>query len=100
MIKANPTIFKFYLSMMDSFSEYLSNRYTESSLDNPDYYKTIIIQKIVQMFHTLERLVEESQDEVSARCVLRGILDSVTAYCFIYQREDKCDIRKDKILII
>lgn len=75
--------------MMDSFSEYLSNKYTESSLDNPDHYKTIIIQKIVRMFHTLERLVKESQDEVSARCVLRGILDSVTTYCYIYQREDR-----------
>ena len=89
MIKANPTIFKFYLSIMDSFSEYLSNKYTEGSLDNPNHYKTIIIQKVVRMFHTLERLVKESQDEVSARCVLRGILDSVTAYCFVYQREDR-----------
>ena len=89
MIKANPTIFKFYLSIMDSLSEYLSNKYTEASLDNPNHYKTIIIQKIVRMFHTLERLVEESQDEVSARCVLRGILDSVTTYCFIYQRDDR-----------
>ena len=74
---------------MDSLSEYLSNKYTEASLDNPNHYKTIIIQKIVRMFHTLERLVEESQDEVSARCVLRGILDSVTTYCFIYQRDDR-----------
>lgn len=74
---------------MDSFSEYLSNKYTETSIDNPNHYKTIIIQKVVRMFHTLERLVKESQDEVSARCVLRGILDSVTAYCFLYQREDR-----------
>lgn len=92
MIKANPTVFKLYLEMMDSFSEYLSQKYSESSLDNPDYYKTIIIQKIVRMFHTLDTLVKEYNDEVSARCVLRGILDSVTTYCFIYQREDKDEI--------
>ena len=92
MIKANPTIFKFYLTMMDSFSEYLSQKYSDSSLGNPNHYKTIIIQKVVRMFHTLEQLVKETQDEVSARCVLRGILDSVTTYCFIYQREDKCDM--------
>lgn len=92
MIKANPIIFKFYLTMMDSFSEYLSQKNSDSSLDNPNHYKTIIIQKVVRMFHTLEQLVKETQDEVSARCVLRGILDSVTSYCFIYQREDKCDM--------
>ena len=89
MIKANPTIFKFYLSMMDSFSEYLSNKYSEATLDDPNHYKTVIIQKIVLMFHTLEQLVKGAQDEVSARCVLRGILDSVTVFCFIYQREDR-----------
>ena len=92
MIKANPTIFKFYLSMMDSFSEYLSNKYSEATLDDPNHYKTVIIKKIVRMFHTLEQLVRETQDEVSARCVLRGILDSVTTYCFIYQREDIYDM--------
>ena len=92
MIKANPTIFKLYLSMMDSFSGFLSQKYTEVSLDNPNHYKTIIIQKVVRMFHTLEQLVKETQDEVSARCVLRGILDSVTTYCFIYQREDIYDM--------
>ena len=89
MIKANPTIFKFYLSMMDSFSEYLSNKYSEATLDDPNHYKTVIIKKIVRMFHTLEQLVRETQDEVSARCVLRGILDSVTVFCFIYQREER-----------
>jgi len=92
MIMANPTIFKFYLTMLESFSEYLSKKYSDSSLENPDRYKSIIIQKIVRMFHTLEELTTGTQDEASARCVLRGILDSVTAYCFIYQREDKCDM--------
>ena len=82
MIKANPTIFKFYLAIMDSFSEYLSHKYSDKSLDNPNHYKTIIIQKIIRMFHTLVKLTQETQDEVSARCVLRGILDSVTVYCF------------------
>lgn len=92
MVKANPTILKFYLAMMDSFSEHLSKKYSGSSLDNPDHYKTIILQKIVRMFHTLEQITKETHDEVSARCILRGILDSVTTYCFIYQRKDKDDM--------
>lgn len=92
MITANLQVFKFYLAMMDSFSEYLSKKYPEGSLDNPDHHKSIIIQKIVKMFHTLERLAIESHDEVSARSVLRSILDSVTVYCFIYEREDKDEV--------
>lgn len=92
MIKANPTIFMIYLAMMDSFSEHLSQKYSSSTLDNPDHYKTIILQKIVRMFHTLEQIIKEPHDEVSARCVLRGILDSVTTYCFIYQRKDRIDM--------
>ena len=83
MIKANYTIFKFYLTSLDFFSEYLSQKYMESSSENTDHYRTIIIQKIVRMFHTLEILTNENQDEVSARCVLRGILDSVATYAFI-----------------
>lgn len=92
MIKANLTIFKFYLTLMDFFSEYLSRKYTESSLESTDHYRTVIIQKIVHMFHTLEMLTNESQDGVSVRCVLRGILDNVATYCFIYQRDDENEI--------
>lgn len=92
MIKANLTIFKFYLTLMDFFSEYLSRKYTESSLESTGHYRTVIIQKIVRMFHTLEMLTNECQDGVSVRCVLRGILDNVASYCFIYQRDDENEI--------
>lgn len=44
------------------------------------------------MFHSLELLTKDTLDEVSARCVLRGILDSVTTYSFIYQRMDVNDM--------
>lgn len=77
---------------MDYFSEYLSRKYENSSSETLAHYKTVIIQKIVRMFHTLEMLINESHDGVSARCVLRGILDNVATYCFIYQRDDKNEI--------
>ena len=86
--------------MMDSFSEYLSKKYPEGSLDDPDHLKAIIIQKIVKMFHTLERLAIESHDEVSARSVLRSILDSITVYCFIYEKEDKDEVLFRHLLYI
>ncbi len=92
MIKANPTIFKFYLLMMDSFSDYISQKYTIKSIGNPDHYKTIIIKKIVGIFHTLNKLTKRTQDEVSCRCVLRSILDNITTYCFIYERDDVDEI--------
>lgn len=93
MVKANTTIFQFYLAMMDSFREYLSEKFpVSSSIEDTKHFQTVIITKIVQMFHTLELLTKNSFDEVSARCVLRGILDSVTAYSFIYQREDENDM--------
>ena len=92
MIKANPTLFKVYLSIMDSFSENLSKKNTDSSIENPDHFKAGVIRKIVQMFHTLEIITKETKDEVSSRCVLRGILDNVTTYCFIYDRDDKNDM--------
>ncbi len=78
--------------MMDSFSEYLFQKYSEVTLDNPNHFKTIIIQKVVRMFHTFNSLVKESQDEVSIRCVLRGLLDNVIVYSFIYEREDEEDV--------
>ena len=93
MVKASNTIFQFDLAMMDAFREYLSNKYPlSSSIDDTKHYQTVIITKIVQMFHSLELLTKNTLDEVSARCVLRGILDSVTAYCFVYQREDENDM--------
>lgn len=93
MVKANTTIFQFYLAMMDSFREYLSEKFpVSSSIEDTKHFQTVIITKIVQMFHTLELLTKNSFDEVSARCVLRGILDGVTAYSFIYQREDENDM--------
>lgn len=93
MIKGNETVFRFYLAMMDSFEEFLSDAYPKSnSIEDTKHYQTIIIGKIVRMFHSLEVLVKDTLDEVSARCVLRGILDSVTAYSFIYQRIDVNDM--------
>lgn len=93
MVKANNTIFRFYLAMMDFFGEYLSEKYPQSSsIEDTKHYQTVIIMKIVRMFHYLELLTKGTLDEVSARCLLRGILDSVTAYSFVYQREDENDM--------
>lgn len=93
MIKANDTIFKFYLAMMDAYEEFLSEKYPECNCaEDTKHYQTIIIKKIVRMFHSLELLTKNTLDEVSTRCILRGILDSVTTYCFIYQRKDLEDI--------
>lgn len=93
MVKANNTIFQFYLAMMDLFGKYLSEKYpNSSSIEDTKHYQTIIIERIVQMFHSLELLTKDTLDEVSARCVLRGILDSVTLYSFIYQRTDVDDM--------
>ena len=92
MTTANPTIFKFYLVMMDYFSEYLSKKYSDSSLEHPHHYKTIIIKRTVRMFHTLDLFNQNKIDEASALCLLRGILDSVAIYYFIYHREDKNEV--------
>ena len=78
--------------MMDTYSEYLSKNYSESSLDNPNHSKTIMIKKIKNMFHSLHFLVEKTKDEVSARCLLRGLLDSMSVYCFIYQNADMDEV--------
>ena len=93
MVKANNTIFQFYLAMMDSLGKYLSEKYPQSSsIEDTKHYQSVVITKIVRMFYSLESLTKNTFDEVSARCVLRGILDSVTAYSFIYQREDENDM--------
>lgn len=93
MIKANDTLFQFYLVMMDSFEDFLSEKYPKSnSIEDTKHYQTIIIRKIVQMFHSLESLTKDTLDEVSTRCILRGILDSVAAYSFVYQRENEIDM--------
>lgn len=93
MVKANDTFFRFYLAMMDYYGEYLSKKYPNtSSIEDTKHYQTIIIERTARMFHSLELLTKNTLDEVSARCVLRGILDSVTTYCFIYQRTDVNDM--------
>lgn len=93
MVKAYDTIFQFYLAMMDFWGKYLSEKYPNNcSVEDTKHYQTVIIMKIVQMFHSLELLTKNTSDEVSARCILRGILDSVTTYCFIYQRTDSNDM--------
>lgn len=93
MIKVNETIFQFYLAMMDSFKDFLSEKYSKSnSIEDTKHYQTIIIGKIVRMFHSLDFLTSKTTDEVSARCVLRCIIDSVTTYCFIYQRNDSNEV--------
>lgn len=90
MVKASDTMFQVYLAMMDSFVKYLSGKHPKSgSIEDTKHYQTTIVGKIVQMFHTLELLTKDTLDEVSARCLLRCIFDSVTTYCFVYQRDDK-----------
>ena len=77
---------------MEYLSEALSKKYPNTSSEDPHHYETIIFKKIVHMFHSFEFLISKEQDEVSARCLLRGILDSVTTYCFIYERADENEI--------
>lgn len=78
---------------MDFFGKHLSEKYpNSSSIEDTKHYQTIIIERIVRMFHSLELLTKTTLDEVSARCVLRGLLDSVTTYSFIYQRTDINDM--------
>lgn len=78
---------------MSFWGKYLSEKYhNSSSIEDTKHYQTIIIERIVQMFHSLELLTKNTLDEVSARCVLRGIIDSVTTYSFIYQRTDEKDM--------
>jgi len=93
MVKANNTMFQFYLVMMDFFGKYLSEKYSQSNyIEDTKHYQTVIITKIVQMFHSLELLTKNTLDEVSARCLLRSLLDCVTTYSFIYQRKDENDM--------
>ena len=71
MVQANLTIFKFYINLMEYLSEALSKKYPKASLEDPHHYETVILNKIVHMFHSLELLVIDGKDEVSARCILR-----------------------------
>lgn len=79
--------------MMDYFKKYLYGKYPSSkSIEDTKHYQTVTITMIVKMFHSIELLTKNTLDEVSARCLLRVILDSVTTYSFIYERKDKDDI--------
>lgn len=91
MVKADLSTFKLALEFLEVLSNYLSNKYTECKDNSTEHYQTIIIQKIVRMFKTLESLTLEVKDETSARCVLRGILDNVAIYCFIYSIKKDID---------
>lgn len=88
MINVNMTVFHFYLAMIDFFSDFLSQKYPDSSLDDTKHFETVIIAKIKRMFHSLELLSNGFDDEISARSILRTILDSVATYSFIYGRSD------------
>lgn len=92
MVKASKSLFKINLILLDTFSKHLSSKFPKSIADCPNHIKANIIAKIVLMFHTLELTVDKSGDEVSARCILRGLLDSITTYCFIYDRDDETEI--------
>lgn len=68
MIKANNTIFQFYLAIMDSFREYPTEKYPYSrSIEDTKHYQIVNISKIVQMFHSLKLLTKKTLDETSER---------------------------------
>ena len=74
---------------IEIYETYYINKYKPKCNSSKDMkcYQTAIVQKIAKMFHSLELLSRNTLDEVSARCILRGILDNITTYSFIYQRE-------------
>lgn len=92
MAKANKSLFILYLALLDSFSRHLSLTFPNGNAVCPNHIKANIIAKTVRMLHTLEKIINDGCDEVSARCVLRGVLDSITTYCFIYDRDNENDI--------
>ena len=86
------SIFEFYMIIFKTSIDVLEENYHSDEANDIKSYQVIILKRIYTSMSTLEVMLSQCQDPISSYGLLRVIVDSICAYCFIYDNDDKVEV--------
>ncbi len=78
------SVFNAYVLILKAFINVLAGIYNSNNVDDIKSYQVVILKRIYKSLSTIEVMLSQCSDPISSYGLLRIILDSVCAYCFIY----------------
>lgn len=83
------SVFKAYLFILKGSIDYLQEKYKSDNIDDIKSYQVVILSRIYKSMTTLEIILSQCNDPASSYGLLRTIIDSICAYCFIYDNSNE-----------
>lgn len=70
----------------------IERKHHSNDLSDIKSYQVIILKRIVKSLLTIENVLSKEFNPMSAYGILRMIIDSISIYCFIYEKDDKEEV--------
>ena len=81
-----------YMFILEGCIKAIAKSHHSNNVCDIKSYQLIILKRIFQSLSTINNLLSKEPDPISAYGILRMIIDSICAYCFIYERDDKEEV--------
>lgn len=91
-MKSLGSAFRTYLFILEAYVDAIEQLYHSKNANEIKSYQGIILRRIVNTLKTLDRVLVISKDPISGYSLLRTIADSICAYCFIYENDNKDEV--------
>lgn len=87
-MKSLGSAFRTYLFILEAYVDAVEQLYHSNNANDIKSYQGIILRRIVNSLKTLDQVLVFSKDPISGYSLLRTIVDSICAYCFIYDNDN------------
>lgn len=77
-----------YLFILEGCIKTIEKKYQSNDVSDIKSYQVIILKRIYKSLSTIRFVLSKECDPISAYGMLRIIIDSICAYCFIYENDD------------
>lgn len=87
------SVFKLYLFILEAYVDAVEELYHSHFANDMKSYQGIILRRILISLKTLNQMLVVSNDPISAYSLFRTIVDSICAYCFIYENDNNEEVK-------
>lgn len=92
IMKSMGSVFRTYLFVLEAYVDAIEQLHNSNNANEIKSYQGIILRRIVNCMKTLDQVLVLSKDSISAYSLMRTIVDSICAYCFIYENDNNDEV--------
>lgn len=86
------SVFKAYMLILKAAINVLASKHNSKDIYDVNSYQVTILNRIYHSITTIDILLNQCNDPISAYGLLRTIIDSISAYCFIYDNNNQEEV--------